>query len=89
MINRQLEEDLIRGDKKLLVQILHFLLTKMNDLKKRYYLSKFLGNIQVSDEFSGDEEILELISKYRGLQAEFSTIYSMVEERRQICPVKT
>lgn len=60
----------------------------MIDLKKRYYLSKFLSNIAISEEFSGDEEIIELVSRYRSLQAEFQTIFSMVEERRQICPVK-
>ena len=59
----------------------------MTDLKKRYYLSKFLNNIIVSEEFSGDEEIIELVSKYRAMQAEFQTIYSMVEERRAINPV--
>jgi len=63
-------------------------LTKIGDLKKRYYLSKFLTGIVVSDEFSGDEEILELVSKYRTLQAEFQTIYSMVEERRAVNPVR-
>ena len=41
----------------------------------------------VSEEFSGDEEIIELVSSYRSLQAEFQTIYAMVEERRQISPV--
>jgi hypothetical protein len=60
----------------------------MFDLKKRYYLSKFLSNVIVSEEFSGDEEIIELVSRYRSFQAEFQTIFSMVEERRQICPVK-
>jgi hypothetical protein len=60
----------------------------MIDLKKRYYLSKFLSNIAISEEFSGDEEIIELVSRYRSFQAEFQTIFSMVEERRQICPVK-
>ncbi len=82
-----MEDDLLRGDKKLLVHILHFTLTKLSDLKKRYYLSKFLNNIQVSEEFSGDEEIIELMSKYRSLQAEFQAVYSMVEERRQMMPV--
>ncbi len=82
-----MEDDLLRGDKKLLVQILHFTLTKLGDLKKRYYLSKFLNNIQVSEEFSGEEEIIELMSKYRSLQAEFQAVYSMVEERRQMMPV--
>lgn len=59
----------------------------MNELKKRYYLSKFLSNIQVSEEFSGDEEIIELVSNYRALQAEFQTVHAMVEEKRQMTPV--
>ncbi len=85
--DRQLEEDLVRGDKKLLVQILHFVLTKLSELKKRYYLSKFVSNIQISEEFSGEEEIVELVSKYRALQAEFQSVYAMVEEKRQMIPV--
>jgi hypothetical protein len=60
----------------------------MPDLKKRYYLSKFLNNLAVNEEFSGDEEIIELVSRYRSMQAEFQTIYSMVEERRGINPVR-
>ncbi len=60
----------------------------MPDLKKRYYLSKFLNNLAVNEEFSGDEEIIELVSRYRSMQAEFQAIYSMVEERRGINPVR-
>lgn len=85
---RQLEDDLLKGEKKLLVQILHFLLSKIQELKKRYYLSKFLQNIPISEEFSGEEEIIELMSKYRALQAEFHSVHSMVEEKRQNIPVK-
>jgi hypothetical protein len=59
----------------------------MSDLKKRYYLSKYVSNIPVSDEFAGDEEIIDLMSKYRELQAEFQSIYQMIEEKRQMTPV--
>lgn len=84
---RQLEEDLQRGDKKVLVQILHFVLTKMQDLKKRYYLSKYLNSVTVNDEFNGDEEIIDLLNRFRELQAEFQSVYQMVEEKRQMTPV--
>jgi len=78
---------LIRGEKKILIQILHFLLTKMNDLKKRYYLSRYLSNVHVSDEFTGDEEILETFNIYRELQSDFQAVYQMAEEKRISTPV--
>ncbi len=84
---RQLEEDLAKGDKKILIQILHFLLTKMNDLKKRYYLSKYLSNINISDEFTGDEDILDSLNKYKELQSDFQAVYQMAEEKRASTPV--
>lgn len=82
-----MEEDLARGDKKILIQILHFLLTKMNDLKKRYYLSKYLNNIVISDEFTGDEEILDTLNVYKELQSDFQAVYQMAEEKRYSTPV--
>jgi len=52
-----LEDDINHSDKKLYIQILHFLLTKINELKKKYYLSKFIGSIHIPDEFTADEGI--------------------------------
>ena len=60
----------------------------MNELKTKYYLSKFSNPVKISEEYSGEEEIVELLSKYRELQADFSTYYSLFEERRQTVPVK-
>lgn len=74
-------------EKKILVQVLHFLLTKIQELKKKYYLSKFLTNIQVSDEFTGDEEIVDLLNHYKELQADFQATHQMAEELRSNCPV--
>ena len=60
----------------------------MNELKKKYYLSKFSSNVKVSEEYTGDEEIIDLLSKYRELQADFSTYNSLLEEKIQTVPVK-
>ena len=78
---------MIKGEKKILIQILHFLLTKINDLKKRYYLSRYLSNVNISDEFTGDEEILETFSVYRELQSDFQAVYQMEKEKRISTPV--
>ena len=82
----QLQEDLAKGDKRLLVQILHFILTKLDELKKKYYQNKYMAPIKVSDEYVGDDEIAELIANYKDLQAEFQTTYSMLEEKRANAP---
>lgn len=84
--DKQLEDDLTRADKRLLVQIIHFTLTKLNELKKKYYLSKYLNNITVSDELMGDEDISELMNQYRELQSEFQATYQLAEEKRSSKP---
>lgn len=59
----------------------------MNDLKKRYYLSRYLSNVNISDEFTGDEEIMETFNVYRELQSDFQAVYQMAEEKRISTPV--
>ena len=78
----------MKGDKKTLIQVIHFLLVKIGDLKQRYYLSKYLNQINVNDEFSGDEEIIDLMNQYRELQNDFNAVYQMAEEKRSVMPVK-
>ena len=84
--DRQLQEDLARGDKRLLIQILHFLLTNLKALTKSYYVNKYITPVQISDEYQGDEEIIDLLTQYKDLQAEFYTTYNMLEEKRQNAP---
>ena len=83
---RQLQEDLAKGDKRLLIQILHFILTRLDELKKKYYQNKYMAPIKVSDEYKGDDEIIELMNNYKDLQAEFQTTYTMLEEKRANAP---
>ena len=84
--DRQLQDDLAKGDKRLLIQILHFLLTKLEELKKKYYLNKYTGEMKISEEFAADEEIAELLANYRELQTEFQQTYTMLEEKRSSAP---
>jgi len=84
--DRQLQEDLARGDKRLLIQILHFLLTNLKSLTKSYYVNKHITPVQISDEYQGDEEIIDLLTQFKDLQAEFYTTYNMLEEKRQNAP---
>ena len=60
----------------------------MNELKTKYYLSKYSNAVKIGEEFTGDEEIVDLLSKYRELQADFSTYYSLLDERKTTVPVK-
>ena len=83
---RQLQDDLARGDKRLLIQILHFLLTGLRTLSDKYYVNKFTSPINIGQEFLGDDEILELYNQLKEYQAEFLTTYNMLEEKKQNAP---
>ena len=83
---RQLQDDLARGDKRLLIQILHFLLTGLRTLSDKYYVNKFTSQINISQEYLGDDDISELLAQFKELQAEFLTTYNMLEEKKQNAP---
>ena len=83
---RQLQDDLAKGDKRLLIQILHFLLTGLRTLSDKYYLNKFTAPINISQEYLGDDDILELWNQFKELQAEFTSTYKMLEEKKINAP---
>ena len=83
---RQLQDDLARGDKRLLIQILHFLLTGLQTLSDKYYVNKFTAPININQEYLGDDDIQELNNQYREFQAEFLTTHNMLQEKKQNAP---
>ena len=83
---RQLQDDLAKGDKRLLIQILHFLLTGLRTLSDQYYLNKFTAPINISQEYLGDDDVLELWNQFKELQAEFASTYKMLEEKKLNAP---
>ena len=84
--DHQLQTDLAKGDKRLLIQILHFILTNLDELKKKYYQNKYMAPIIISDEYAGDDEIIELMNQFKESQAQFQTTLNMLEEKRQTAP---
>ena len=82
----QLQDDLARGDKRLLIQILHFLLTGLKTLSDKYYVNKFIAPININQEYLGDDDIQELNNQYKELQAEFLTTHNMLQEKKQNAP---
>ena len=84
--DNQLPNDLAKGDKRLLIQILHFILTNLDELKKKYYQNKYMAPIIISDEYAGDDEIIELMNQFKESQAQFQTTLNMLEEKRQTAP---
>ena len=83
---RQLQDDLARGDKRLLIQILHFLLTGLRSLSDEYYVNKYTAPININQEYQGEDDIIELVNQLKELQAEFLTTYNMLQEKKQNAP---
>jgi len=57
---------LVEGDKHVIYPILFYLLTRWQVLKKRAYLSGFLVEIEIDDQFM-DENLKELYDNYKDL----------------------
>jgi intraflagellar transport protein 81 len=83
---QQLMDDLTRGDKRLLIQILHFCLTNLRVLSNQYYVNKYSSPIKISDEYRNNDEIIELNNQFKDLQAEFLTTYNMLQEKKATAP---
>jgi len=49
----------------MLTHVLVYLLTKLDDLKKRAYLARFLVKIEVSGEVEGDNDIVQLYQQVK------------------------
>jgi intraflagellar transport protein 81 len=62
---------LFSGDKRVIYPVFYYLLTRLSDLEKRAYLSKFLVPFTISEDVPIDDEIKKYMDEYRDLQAEF------------------
>jgi intraflagellar transport protein 81 len=51
----RLENGLLYGDRKLLYPVLHWVLVRLEELKKRAYLAQFLVSLEVPSHFLVDE----------------------------------
>jgi len=78
----EFQRGLISGDPRIIHPILHYLLTKKEELAQRAYLAKFLTPINIPQEFQMDSELMNVHENYKELQANFAVIHQNLEKMR-------
>lgn len=79
----EFQQGLISGDKQTVHPILFWLLSNLEQLKKRAYLAKFCVNLEVPEEFLREEAVYEIYQQYKELQSQFKATHAHVEQERQ------
>lgn len=79
----EFQQGLISGDKQTVHPILYWLLSNLDQLKKRAYLAKFCVNLEVPEEFLREENVYEIYQQYKELQSQFKATHAHVEQERQ------
>lgn len=62
--------DIVQGEKLTLQHILHWLLSRLPDLKRKAYTAKFLVSLHIPDEYMQDEKIRNSLQALKEQQAE-------------------
>ncbi|XP_047498855.1 intraflagellar transport protein 81 homolog [Penaeus chinensis] len=75
-------QGLVSGNKHVIYPILHWLLQRMDELKKRAYLAKYLVKLDIPAEILGDADIADIHIKYEDLIEQFKTIHREYEGLR-------
>lgn len=73
---------LLDGDKTTVYPLLHWLLERCEELKKRAYLAKFLVKVEVPAEHLQDEAAVEMHTTYHELVEQFKELHRTVEKLR-------
>ncbi|XP_065840482.1 intraflagellar transport protein 81 homolog [Oscarella lobularis] len=66
---------LVQAEKQIVYPLLHWLLQRLSELKKRAYLAKFLVRIEVPAEHLHDEQVAEVYQGYEDLMAQFKELH--------------
>lgn len=76
----ELGQYLTGGDMNMMYAVLHFLFSKLPDLRKRAYLARFLVDPGIPhDVLSSDDEVLQTYQQYREMQKEFTRTHKQVD----------
>ncbi|XP_029916822.1 intraflagellar transport protein 81 homolog [Myripristis murdjan] len=75
-------QGLVTGSKPVIHPILHWLLQRVPDLKKRAYLARFLVKLEVPAEFLQDDVINDTYHQYEELVEGFKTYHKECEQLR-------
>ncbi|KAI1286919.1 Intraflagellar transport protein 81 -like protein [Halotydeus destructor] len=72
-------QGIIIGDKAVLTHVMAYLLSRLDELKKRAYLARFLVKIEVSPDLEGDNDIVVLYQQYEQLIDSFKVMHTSKE----------
>ncbi|KZC11374.1 PREDICTED: intraflagellar transport protein 81 homolog [Dufourea novaeangliae] len=72
-------QGLIRGDPETIHPILTWLLSHVDIVRKRAYLSRFLVKVEVPDEYLSDPEVSSLYEQYTALIDRFKSVHKESE----------
>nr|XP_036870199.1 intraflagellar transport protein 81 homolog isoform X3 [Manis javanica] len=73
-------QGLVIGSKPVIYPVLHWLLQRINQLKKRAYLAHFLIKLEVPSEFLQDETVADTNKQYEELMEAFKTLHKECEQ---------
>lgn len=63
IIRSEFRQNILVGERDTYTHLFQFLFEKMPELQKRAYLAKYLVKIEVSPDFEGDNDIVELYTQ--------------------------
>ncbi|XP_061200516.1 intraflagellar transport protein 81 homolog [Neopsephotus bourkii] len=73
-------QGLVAGSKPVIHPLLHWLLQRTNELKKRAYLARFLVKVEVPEEFLHDDTVADINKQYEELMEAFKNLHKECEQ---------
>ncbi|XP_017931954.1 intraflagellar transport protein 81 homolog [Manacus vitellinus] len=73
-------QGLVTGSKPVIHPLLHWLLQRTNELKKRAYLARFLVKLEVPAEFLQDDTVADINKQYEELMEAFKNLHKEYEQ---------
>ncbi|NXU70029.1 IFT81 protein, partial [Oreotrochilus melanogaster] len=73
-------QGLVTGSKPVIHPLLHWLLQRTNELKKRAYLARFLVKLEVPAEFLQDDTVADINKQYEELMEAFKSLHKECEQ---------
>uniref|UniRef100_A0A8C8VFP9 Intraflagellar transport protein 81 homolog n=1 Tax=Pelusios castaneus TaxID=367368 RepID=A0A8C8VFP9_9SAUR len=73
-------QGLVIGSKPVIHPVLHWLLQRTNELKKRAYLARFLIKLEVPAEFLQDDTVADTNKQYEDLMEAFKSLHKECEQ---------
>jgi len=77
------KEALGAGDRGAIYPVMHYILSRLDPLKTRAYLARYLVSVDIPPAFLHDESIQEVYQQYRSLQHDFKEAHKAAQTAKQ------